>query len=62
MGKYLSWQELFAANGVMPTANDAQRMVRYAKGKALIYKRVGMRRDRSEYERAVAELDKYLGV
>jgi hypothetical protein len=62
VGKYLSWREFFAEHGIMPTANDGKRQVLYLKGKALIFQRVGRKSDKSEYNAAMIELDKHLGV
>jgi len=46
----------------MPTANDAERMVRYAKGKALIIKKLWRRSDEAAYQEAILELQEYLEV
>lgn len=62
VGKYLSWRELFTANGIMPTADNARRMILYAKGKALVFARVGRKSDKSEYNAAMTELQNHLGV
>ncbi len=62
VGKFLSWRELFAQHGIMPTANDGKRQVLYLKGKALIYQRVGRKSDKSEYNAAMTELQNHLGV